>query len=100
MSTFDNNSLKQVTLKYTTTNQCSTSKTFKSNDYLTTPSIHNDTNSDKLINTKYEVYIPLIEYEWEDYSRKYWEGYLNIHHTRSKNQKLKQHVQKSNKIFF
>ena len=63
MSTFDNNSLKQVTLKYTTTHKCSTSKTFKSNDYLTSPSIHNDTNSDKLINTKYEVYIPLVEYK-------------------------------------
>ena len=73
MSNFDNKLLKNVTLKSTTTHQCSTSKTIKSNSYITSPSIHNDTNSDKFINTTYEVDLPSIDNEWEYYSIKYGE---------------------------
>ena len=60
MSAFENKSLKNVTLKSTTTHQCSTSETVKSNSYLTSPSIHNDITSDHSINTTYEVYVTSI----------------------------------------
>ena len=53
MSTFDEKSLKTVTIKSTTTHKCFTSKTFKSNRYLTSPSIHDDTTSDSFRNTTY-----------------------------------------------
>ena len=71
MSTFDNKSLKNVTLKSTTTCQCSTSKTVSSNSYLNSPSIHNYTTYDNFSNTTYEVYVPPIENEWEYYAIKY-----------------------------
>ena len=58
---------------------------FSSNSYLTIPSIHNDTTSDNFINTKYEVYVPSIENEWEYRERKYGEEYLNSQHNRYKN---------------
>ena len=70
MSTFDNKSLNKVTLKSITTCQCSTSKTVSWNSYLTSLSIHNETNSDNFSNTTYKVYAPSIYNEWEDYSRK------------------------------
>ena len=57
MSTFDNNSLKKVDIKYTTTYQFYTYKTDKSNSYLTRPSIQNDTTSYDFINTTYEVHV-------------------------------------------
>ena len=71
MSTFDNKLLKKVKIKSTTTHQCSTSKTAKYNIYLTSPSIHNYTTSDNFSNTRYEVYVPSIDNEWEDYAVKY-----------------------------
>ena len=61
MSSFDNKSLKNVTLKSTTTRQCSTSKTVSSNSYLISLSIHNDTPSDNFRNNTYEVDAPSIE---------------------------------------
>ena len=100
MSTFDNKSLKKVTLKSTTTHQWYTSKTVKSNSYLTSPSIHNDTTSDNFINTTYEVDAPSIDNVWEDYARKYKEEYLDSQHNRYTNQTLQRHVQKLNGIFF
>ena len=91
MSTFDNKSLKKNTLKFKTTHKCSASKTFSSNSYLTSPSIHNETTSDNFINTKYEVDLPSIYNEWKYYTIKYGEEYLNIQHNRSTNQTLTQH---------
>ena len=64
MSTCDNKLLKNVALKSTTTHQCSTSKTVKSNIYLTSQSTNNDTTSDNFINTTYKVDITSIENEW------------------------------------
>ena len=61
MSTFDNKSLKNVTLKFTTTHQCYTYKTVKENIYINSRSIHNETTSDNVRNTTYEVYVPSIE---------------------------------------
>ena len=58
MSKFDNTSLKKVTLKYTITHECSTSKIIKSDSYLKSPPIHNETTSDNFINTTYEVDVP------------------------------------------
>ena len=55
MSYFENNLLKKFTLKSTTKRQCSTSKTVKSNNYLTSPTNNNDTTSDHFIDTTYEV---------------------------------------------
>ena len=64
ISTFENKSLKKVTLKSTTTRQCSTSKTVSSNSYLISLSIHNDTPSDNFRNNTYEVYVPSIDSGW------------------------------------
>ena len=64
MSIFDNKSLKKVTLQSTTTHQCYTSKTVKSNSYLKSPSFQNNTTSDNFSNTTYEVDVPSIDYEW------------------------------------
>ena len=64
MSTCDNKLLKNVALKSTTTHQCSTSKTVKSNIYLTSQSTNNDTTPDNFINTTYKVDITSIENEW------------------------------------
>ena len=100
MSTFDNNSLKKVTIKFTTTDQCSTSKTIKSNSYLISISFHNDTAFDNFSNTTYGVYLPSIDNEWEDYARKGGEEYLNINHSRSTKQILNRHAHKFNEIFF
>ena len=58
MSTFDNTSLKKVTLKSTTTHHCYISNTVKSNIYLTSLPNHNDTTSDCFSNTTYEVDAP------------------------------------------
>ena len=99
MSTFDNKSLKKVTLKSTTTHQCSTSKNDKSNCYLTSPSIHNYTTSDNFSNTKYEVDVPLIYNEWEDYARKDEESYLNSNHNMSTKHTIKRQVHKLNEFF-
>ena len=55
MSTFDNKSLKNITDKYTTTHQCYTSKTIKSNSYLISPSTQNYTTCDNFSNTIYVV---------------------------------------------
>ena len=55
MSDFYNKSLKNITLKSTTTYQCSTSKKFISNSYITSPSIENGANSDNFSDTTYEV---------------------------------------------
>ena len=63
MSTFYNKSLKKVALKYTTINQCSTSNIVKSDNYLISLSIHNDTPSDNFRNNTYKVYVPSI-YSW------------------------------------
>ena len=71
MSNFDNRSLKNGTLKSTTTHQCYISKNVKPNIYLTSPSIQSDTTSDNFINTIYELYVPSIENYWEYYARKY-----------------------------
>ena len=60
MSTFDNKSFKNVTLKSITTRQFSTSEYFSLDSYLTIPSSHNDTTSDHFINTIHEVYVPSI----------------------------------------
>ena len=57
MLSFDNNSLKNVTLKSMSTHDCSTSNSVKSNGYLISSSIHNDTTSDHLINTVYKVFL-------------------------------------------
>ena len=62
--TFDNKSLKKVTLKSTTIHQCSTSKTVKSNSYLTSPSFHYDNTSDNFSNATYELYVPSIDNGW------------------------------------
>ena len=83
MSTFDNKSLKTVTLKSTTTRQCSDSKTVSSKNYLTSPLINNDTTSGNFINAIYEVDAPSIYNEWEYYARKYGEEYFNSQHNRS-----------------
>ena len=69
MSHFDNKSLKRFTIKSTSTRQCSTSKTVKSNSYLTSASIHNDTTSYNFRNNTYEVNVLSIENEWEYYAR-------------------------------
>ena len=61
MSNFDDKSLKRVTLKSTTTNHCCTSKTVKSNSFLTSPSIQNETTSDNFSNTTYEIYVTSID---------------------------------------
>ena len=61
MSTFDNKSLNNVTLKSTTTRQCSNYNNVSSSSYRTIPSINNYTASDKFINTTYNVYAPLID---------------------------------------
>ena len=45
------------------TDQCSTSKIYSSNSYLTSTLIHNDTPSDNFINTTYEVDVPSIDNE-------------------------------------
>ena len=60
MSNFDNKSLKKVMLKYTITHQCYNSRTIKSNSYLNSTPINNDTTSDNFSNTTYEVDVPLI----------------------------------------
>ena len=60
MSDFDNKSLKKVTLKSTTTRQCYTFKTVKSNIYLTSQSINNDTTYDNCSNNICEVDLPSI----------------------------------------
>ena len=70
MSTFYNKSLKKVTLKSITKHWCSNSKNVKSNSYINSPKIHNDTTSNNFINTTYEVYLPLIDNAWEDDARK------------------------------
>ena len=85
ISTFEKKSLKKVTLKTTTTRQCSTSKTVSSNSYLISLSIHNETSSDNFIKNRYEVYVPSIYSGWEDYARKDREEYLNIQQNRSTN---------------
>ena len=100
MSNCDNNSLKNVTLKYTSTHQFYTSKSVKSKCYLTSTSIHSDTTSDEFSNTTYEVDVPLIGNYWVDYAGKDGWKYLNSRHNSSTNQTLKQHVQKPNEIFF
>ena len=41
--------------------------------YLTSTLIHNDTTSDSFINAIYELDLPSIDNEWEDYARKYGE---------------------------
>ena len=92
--------MKKVTIKSTTTYQCYTSKTVRSNSYLNSPLIHNGTSYDILNNTTYEVDLTLVYIGWGDYARKYEEEYLNSHHTRSKKQTLKRHVQKLNVICF
>ena len=92
--------MKKVTLKYTTLHECSTSNSIKPNGYLTIPSIQGDTTSEYFRNTTYEADLPLIENEWEDYSRKYWEDYLNCHHNKSTKQILKLHIQKLNEVCF
>ena len=61
MSNFDNNSLKNVTLKSTTTHQCSTLKTVKLYSYLTITSTHNGITYDNFRNATYEVYVPSID---------------------------------------
>ena len=99
MSNFDNKSLKNVTLKSTTTHQCSTLKTVKSNSYLASLSIHNDTTYDKFSNNTYEVYLQSIENEWVYYAIIYGKESFNGQHNRSKKQTLKQHVQKLNELF-
>ena len=65
ISDFENKASKKVTLKSTTTCQCSTSKTVSSNSYLTITSVHNDTTSDNFINKTYEVDVPSIYNKWE-----------------------------------
>ena len=61
MSTFDNKLLKKFTIKFTTKHQCSTSKTVKSNSYITSKSINNDTNSDNLSNSTYKLDVTSID---------------------------------------
>ena len=61
MSIFDNKSLKNITIKFTTTNECSTSNYVKSNVYLNSPSIHNDTTYDNFRYTTYDADVPPIE---------------------------------------
>ena len=61
MSTFDNNSLKKISLKSTTTRQFYTPRTVRINSYLTSTSIHNDTKSDNFSKTTYELDIQSIE---------------------------------------
>ena len=89
MSNFYNNSWKKVTLKYTTTHKCSTSKTIKSNSYLTSAPIQNYTSSDNFSNTTYELYVPSIDNEQGNYARKDGEESLNSNHNRSTKKKLK-----------
>ena len=89
MPTFDNKSLKNVTLKSTTTRQCYTYTTVLSNSYLKSPSIHNDTTYDNLSNTTYELNVLSIDNEWGYHAIKYGEASLNIQHNRSTNQTLK-----------
>ena len=69
MLKFDTKPLKKVTLKSTTTHELSSSNYVKSNNYLPSPSIQNDTTSDRFGNTTYEVYAPSIDNKWEDYGR-------------------------------
>ena len=71
MSSFDNKSLKKVTLKSTSTHKCSTSNSVKKN--LNIPSIQDDTTSNNFSSTKYEEYEPPIDNKWEDYASKYGE---------------------------
>ena len=63
--------LEKFTHKYTTTHQRDSSKTVQSNSYFTSSPICNDETSDNLRNTTYEVDVPSIDNEWEDYAIKY-----------------------------
>ena len=96
MSNFDNKSLKNIALKSTSTHQYSTSKTVKSNRYLTGTEIHNDTTYDNFSNTTYGVDVPQIENDYEYYARKFGEEYLNSNHNRSIKHTPKHHVNKLN----
>ena len=58
MSDLDNKSLKNVTIKFTTTLQYSTSKNVSLDSYFTSPLMHNVTILDNFSNTKYKVYVP------------------------------------------
>ena len=100
MSKFYNWSLEKVTLKSTTTRQCSTSKNDYSNSYLKSPSIHSYTTSDHLRNTTYEIYVPLVDNKWEDYPRIDGEEYLNGQNNRSTKQTLKKMYINWLKYFF
>ena len=100
MSTFENKSFKNVTLKSSTTWQCYTSNIDLSNRYITIPSIHFDIASDNFINTTYEVDVPSVDNEGKCYAGKDEEEFLNSQHNRSAKQTLKRHVQKLNYIFF
>ena len=101
MSTFDNKSLKILTLKSTTTHQCSLQNLLNQivilpfHQFIITP-----LTSDNFSNTTYEVDVPSIYNDWGDYERKYGEESLNINNSRSIKQTLKQHVQKYYEIFF
>ena len=74
---FYNNLLNRATLKSTTTRKCYTFKTVLSYSYLTSTSIPNYTTYDNFGNTSYEVYVPLIDNEWEYYEVKDGEESLN-----------------------
>ena len=84
--------MKKVTIKYTTTHQCFTSKPVKSNSYITCPSIKNDTASDNVSNTTYEVDVTSTDNEWKYCQIKYGEEYFNSNHSRSTKNTLKKHV--------
>ena len=63
ISSFDKRSLKNVSFKSTNTHECSTLDSIKSNRYLNSLSIHNDTTNDNFRNTTYDAYVPSIENE-------------------------------------
>ena len=67
-------------------------KILKSNSYLTSPSIQNDTTFDKFINTTYEVDVPVIDNEWKYYIIKYGKEFLNSLYNRSTKKTLKGYV--------
>ena len=72
MSIFDHKSLKKVTLKSTTTHECSTLKTVKSSIILP---VHQFIMAPLLvffINNTYESDVPSIDNEWEYYSKQIW----------------------------
>ena len=64
MSSFDNKSLKNFTLKSTTTFEFSTCNYVQSSSYINSPSIHNGKTSDNFTNTIFESDLPSVDNDW------------------------------------